>query len=203
MRAEKSSETWASGSAIMRFTDAISPESAAGRSGRACGCRLLAPAGFRILIRGYRTAQGEIDLIARDGATLVFVEVKARRQGVPAEAVTAEKQCRLTLAALRFLKEHGLLEQRCRFDVVAIVWPDRLRARPSNISETPSKPRARARCFAEPWAPTSPSPPPSRFRLPNRFKTIQNFSLSGKKLRGLLILVRVLASTIDKQPRRT
>ena len=73
---------------------------------------------------GYRTAQGEIDLIARDGETLVFVEVKTRRTGTPAEAVTPEKQRRLTLAALRFLKQHGLLEQRCRFDIVAIVWAD-------------------------------------------------------------------------------
>ena len=84
--------------------------------------------GFRILLRGYRTRWGEIDLIARDGDILVFVEVKTRRQGEPAEAVTAEKQRRLTLAALRLLKEHGLLEQRCRFDVVAIVWPEDGRA---------------------------------------------------------------------------
>src|SRR4051794_40236267 len=79
---------------------------------------------MRIILRGYRTPRGEIDLIARDGNTLVFVEVKTRRQGVPAEAVTPEKQRRLTLAALQFLKHHGLLKQPCRFDVVAIVWPD-------------------------------------------------------------------------------
>ncbi len=74
--------------------------------------------------RGYRTRYGEIDLIARDGDTLVFVEVKSRRQGVPAEAVTLEKQRRISLAALHFLRKHGLLDVRCRFDVVAIVWPD-------------------------------------------------------------------------------
>src|ERR1700722_20114987 len=79
---------------------------------------------MRILLRRYQTEQGEIDLIARDGDTLVFVEVKARRRGQPAEAVTLEKQRRLTLAALQFLKRHDLLEQRCRHDVVAIVWPD-------------------------------------------------------------------------------
>ena len=75
-------------------------------------------------MRGYRTRLGEIDLIARDGDTLVFVEVKARRQGVPAEAVTPEKQRRITLAALHFLRKHGLLDVRSRFDIVAIVWPD-------------------------------------------------------------------------------
>lgn len=90
--------------------------------------RFLRRRGFRILVRGYRTARGEIDLIARDGDTLVFVEVKTRRHGEPAEAVNAEKQRRLTLAALRFLKEHGLLEQRTRFDVVAIVWPEQRQA---------------------------------------------------------------------------
>jgi len=79
---------------------------------------------MRVLRRGYRTARGEIDLIARDGDALVFVEVKTRRRGEPAEAVTVEKQRRITLAALHFLKRHNLLEQRCRFDVVAIVWPD-------------------------------------------------------------------------------
>lgn len=85
---------------------------------------MLRRAGLRVLIRGYRTEQGEVDLIARDGDTLVFVEVKSRSRGEPAEAVTPEKQRRLTLAALHFLKRHDLLEQPCRFDVVAIVWPE-------------------------------------------------------------------------------
>lgn len=95
-----------------------------GGEGEREAARYLRGQGLRILVRSYRTPWGEIDLIARDGDTLVFVEVKARRQGQPAEAVTPEKQRRLTLAALRFLKEHDLLEQRCRFDVMALVWPD-------------------------------------------------------------------------------
>jgi putative endonuclease len=93
------------------------------RGERAASCYLRAKK-FRILTRGYRTQFGEIDLIARDGDTLVFVEVKTRRQGEPALAVTLEKQRRITLAALHFLKRQGMLEQRCRFDVVTIVWPD-------------------------------------------------------------------------------
>ena len=80
--------------------------------------------GMRVIVRGYRTRLGEIDLIARDGDTLVFVEVKSRRRGVPAEAVTPEKQRRITLAALYFLRKHGLLEVRSRFDIVAVLWPD-------------------------------------------------------------------------------
>ena len=70
---------------------------------------------------------GEIDLIALDGPTLVFVEVRTRRSlqaGHPAESITTEKQARLTRAALAFLKQKGLLEQPSRFDVVAVTWPE-------------------------------------------------------------------------------
>jgi putative endonuclease len=95
-----------------------------GDRGERAAARFLRRRGLRVLARGYRTKLGEIDLIARDGDTVVFVEVKARRQGVPAEAVTPEKQRRITLAALHFLRRYGLLEVRSRFDVVAIVWPD-------------------------------------------------------------------------------
>ena len=80
--------------------------------------------GFRILARRWKSPVGEIDIVARRRTLLIFVEVKARRRGVPAEAVTSEKQRRITLAALHFLRKHRLLEQRCRFDIVAIVWPD-------------------------------------------------------------------------------
>jgi putative endonuclease len=99
-----------------------------GARGEREAARWLRRQGFRILVRGYRTPRGEIDLIARDGDTVVFVEVKTRRAGEPAEAVTPEKQQRLSLAALQFLKRHRLLEARSRFDVVALVWPDTSRA---------------------------------------------------------------------------
>lgn len=95
-----------------------------GDRGERLAAQYLRRQGLRLITRGYRTFQGEIDLIAREGDTLVFVEVKTRRQGQPAEAVTLEKQRRLTQAALRFLKAHHLLEVPGRFDIVAIVWPD-------------------------------------------------------------------------------
>ncbi len=95
-----------------------------GDEGERAAARFLRRRGFRVITRGYRTARGEIDLIAREGNTLVFVEVKTRRKGEPSEAVTLEKERRLTLAALHFLRRYHLLEQRCRFDVIAIVWPD-------------------------------------------------------------------------------
>jgi putative endonuclease len=94
-----------------------------GQRGERAAARYLKRQGMRVLLRGYRTRLGEIDLIVRDGDTLVFVEVKARRQGTPAEAVTPEKERRLTNAALQFLRKYDLLEQRSRFDIVAVVWP--------------------------------------------------------------------------------
>ena len=95
-----------------------------GERGERLASRHLKRQGMRVLLRGFRTEQGEIDLIARDGDILVFVEVKARRKGVPAEAVTEEKQRRLTNVSMQFLRRYHLLEVRSRFDVVAIVWPD-------------------------------------------------------------------------------
>jgi putative endonuclease len=88
--------------------------------------RHLRSLGYRILARNVRNSGGEIDLIARDGDTVVFVEVKSRRDvdhGRPEDAVSRDKQSRLTRAALVHLKSRGWLERRARFDVVAIVWP--------------------------------------------------------------------------------
>lgn len=94
-----------------------------GERGERAALRYLKARGYRLILRGYRSNYGEVDLIARDQNVLVFVEVKARRRGDPAEAVTVDKQRKLTLTALHFLKRHRLLEQACRFDVIAIVWP--------------------------------------------------------------------------------
>lgn len=95
-----------------------------GDRGERAAARYLRRRGLRVITRGYRCPLGEIDLIARDGDRLVFVEVKTRRRGEPAEAVTPAKQRRLTLTALHFAKRHGLLDIPGRFDIVAIVWPD-------------------------------------------------------------------------------
>jgi putative endonuclease len=94
-----------------------------GDAGERLAARHLKRKGLRLITRGYRSYHGEIDLNARTGDRLVFVEVKTRRQGQPAEAVTLEKQRRLTLTALEFLKRHDLLDAPARFDIVAIVWP--------------------------------------------------------------------------------
>jgi putative endonuclease len=98
-----------------------------GDSGERLASRYLRRLGYRILARRYRTEWGEIDLVARDGSAIVFVEVKTRRShaaGRPDEAVDACKQARLTRLALAFLKRFNLLEHPARFDVVAIVWQE-------------------------------------------------------------------------------
>lgn len=98
-----------------------------GNQGERLAGRHLRRQGFKILARQHRSALGEIDLIALDGATIVFVEVKTRRNeaaGHPAEAVTLAKQRQLTRSALAYLRRHDRLESPARFDVVAILWPD-------------------------------------------------------------------------------
>ena len=82
--------------------------------------------GYIILARGHKGQIGEIDLVAVDGRTVVFIEVKTRTShdaGHPADAVDDAKQRRLTRLALSYLKRHDLLEHSARFDVVAVTWP--------------------------------------------------------------------------------
>ena len=79
--------------------------------------------GYAILARRYRTRFGEIDIVAQDGPTLVFVEVKARRSdrfGTAAECVTPWKQRRLAAMALDYMAWVNRLDDPCRFDVIAI-----------------------------------------------------------------------------------
>ena len=79
--------------------------------------------GYEILERNFRCRMGEIDLIARQGGYLVFVEVKYRRDrraGSPEEAVDRRKQRSIGLAARVYLQEKGLEEVPCRFDVAAV-----------------------------------------------------------------------------------
>ena len=79
--------------------------------------------GYAILARRYRTRHGEIDIVARDGETVVFVEVKAKETaefGTAAEAVTVRKQRRVISMAVDFLARNRLTSHPCRFDVVAI-----------------------------------------------------------------------------------
>ena len=96
---------------------------ALGKTGEDLACGELERRGYEIIARRYRRRGGELDIIARDGATLVFVEVKARDGrafGGAAEAVTMIKQRRMTRLALDYLTRHRLTGCPCRFDVVSI-----------------------------------------------------------------------------------
>jgi putative endonuclease len=98
-----------------------------GQRGEALAARFLRRQGYIIVARSARDKTGELDLVAVHQRVVVFVEVKTRTShdaGHPAEAVDINKQRRLTNLALRYLKRHDLLEQRWRFDVVAITWPE-------------------------------------------------------------------------------
>jgi putative endonuclease len=98
-----------------------------GNRGEALAERFLKKQRYKILARGSRNKLGELDLVALDGKTIVFVEVKTRKstdKGHPADAVDERKQVKLTRLALSFLKRHRLLDQSSRFDVIAITWPD-------------------------------------------------------------------------------
>ena len=79
--------------------------------------------GCEILAQNYRVRRGEIDLIARDGEFIVFVEVKTRRSlrfGLPQAAVTLQKQRQISKVALAYLQAQNLMDAPCRFDVIAI-----------------------------------------------------------------------------------
>lgn len=98
-----------------------------GDRGERAAVAFLKKLGYRILARQFRNDFGEVDIIAQDGETTVFVEVKTRKSandGQPFEAVDRRKQDKITRVALAWLKKHGRLEQRARFDIVSILWPE-------------------------------------------------------------------------------
>jgi putative endonuclease len=94
-----------------------------GKTGEDLACLELERRGYAIVARRYRVRGGELDIIARDGQTLVFVEVKTREGrafGEAAEAVTAFKQRRIAHLALDYVTRHHVRDCPCRFDVVSI-----------------------------------------------------------------------------------
>lgn len=104
-----------------------------GRAGETLAEELLRSLGYDVLEKNYRCRLGEIDLIARDGASLVFVEVKTRRSkafGEASEAITRDKKVRLARLARFFLVERNLGEVLCRFDVVVVNWPIAIGGKP-------------------------------------------------------------------------
>lgn len=103
----------------------IMSDASLGKAGEEAAVKYLCHTlGYTVLSQNYRNRLGEIDIIAQDGDTLVFVEVKTRRSqqcGRPAEAVENRKQRKLSLVALSYMTRHHCWHMPCRFDVVEVV----------------------------------------------------------------------------------
>ncbi|MDJ0781611.1 MAG: YraN family protein [Desulfosarcinaceae bacterium] len=101
----------------------LNPAQWFGRSSEAVAARFLRKQGYRILALNYRNRFGEIDIVAEEGDTLVFVEVKARHDPAlqsPKAAVTPRKQRKIVQVAQGYLKTGDHHKRPIRFDVVAI-----------------------------------------------------------------------------------
>ncbi|RKR90763.1 putative endonuclease [Micromonospora pisi] len=109
---------------------------AVGAYGERCAVRHLLAAGLRVVDRNWRGPSGEIDIVAWDGAVLVFCEVKTRRGvafGPPAEAVVPAKARRLRRLAAQWLDQHPAHPDEVRFDVVSVFAPARGAARVEHL----------------------------------------------------------------------
>ena len=105
-------------------TDSEASHLRTGRVGEAQAERFLKKDGLKIIARNVRVGYDELDLIAKEGDTLIFVEVKTRASedfGRPAAAVNRAKRKKLSRAAMHFLKKHKLRPPHIRFDVVEVV----------------------------------------------------------------------------------
>lgn len=101
------------------------PKDALGDRGENMAARHLRNKGYKIILRNFRCELGEIDIIARQGKTLVFVEVKTRAYDdpTPEEQVNVTKQQQILKAAKYYLTRYGVPQPPARFDVIAIIWP--------------------------------------------------------------------------------
>jgi len=99
-----------------------------GKDGEEAALRFLENKNFRIIKQGFRFYKGEIDIIAYDQKTLVFLEVKSRRShkfGFPEEALTPAKQKQLRKVALGYCTLHKIQDVECRFDVLSLTYNDK------------------------------------------------------------------------------
>jgi putative endonuclease len=102
----------------------VHPKDVLGRRGEQAAAEYLARAGFQILDRNYRCAQGELDIVAAERRILVACEVKTRSglgYGTPAEAVTLRKLIRLRHLAVHWVQAHGLAFDSLRVDVLGVL----------------------------------------------------------------------------------
>ena len=114
----------------------LDPRRFFGQEGEAEAERYLRRKGYRIVARNVRSSLGELDLVAEDGQTLVFIEVKARRSGEFGGAIHAvhrQKQQKLARLASQFLAQRHWMERSCRFDVVLLQATDSSELRVEHI----------------------------------------------------------------------
>jgi putative endonuclease len=104
----------------------LTPEAALGRRGEDMAHRYLQSAGYRVIARNYKPGDdSEVDIVARDGDIVVFVEVKSRssdEHGAPDRAVDPEKQKHIIRAARSYITRAGIPWSQVRFDVVSVVF---------------------------------------------------------------------------------
>ncbi|MCK5013529.1 MAG: YraN family protein [Candidatus Omnitrophica bacterium] len=98
-----------------------------GQIGEDAAIAFLERQGYHVLERNFRNKLGEIDIVAKDGDTICFIEVKTRKTdafGSPFESVTKAKQRKIIFVALSYLKSQGREEANVRFDVVSVILGD-------------------------------------------------------------------------------
>lgn len=112
---------------LRRLIAPITPRKALGNRGEVVAARYLRRHGYKVLMCNFEAAGGEVDIVARKGERLVFVEVKTRRSGgmlKPYQQVDQRKRQALTRAARAYLAHYKGGKPSCRFDVISIVWPE-------------------------------------------------------------------------------
>jgi putative endonuclease len=98
-----------------------------GRSAEIAAAAALGKLGYHIVASNFRCRHGEIDLIAKEGGYLVFIEVRCKRNdsyGTPAESITPAKQRKISITAQHYLHAHNIKDIDCRFDVAAVTLVD-------------------------------------------------------------------------------
>jgi putative endonuclease len=109
------------------YTEAVNDRQRLGQTAEEAAARLLERAGLQVVARNVRLPGGEIDLVCREGARWVFVEVKCRQArwgDAPGAAVSWWKRRRIVRLAQHYLKWKGAVDAACRFDVVAVTVAD-------------------------------------------------------------------------------
>lgn len=112
-----------------RQNQTLSPQAALGKRGEDLAHRYLRSSGYTVVARNYRPAGGEVeaDIVARQGDTIVFVEVKARASadfGTPDRAIGTDKQKNIVRAARAYVTRAGIEWNQVRFDVISIVFTE-------------------------------------------------------------------------------